>query len=138
MSNIDTQSTSPANPPSQSNRFPILIAIVGAAVLLGVLWFALSNGRPGDNSASGPPPFTGPESISELKIKGQLPDGTTSWIGIDVSKQPNYPDDGHRANNLADSGRELFAQACTGCHGSEGKGDGPVPKRFDFTVSSPI
>ena len=136
MTKLDPQSNPPSEQPSKSNPVPIAVAIIVALLLVGACWFAFSGGKSGEAASSGPPPFTDPASVPELKIKAEPPDGTTSWIGIDVSKQPKYPAGDPRVNLLVDHGRELFSQACAGCHGLEGKGDGPVPKRFDF-VSLP-
>lgn len=70
-----------------------------------------------------------PGPVSELELKGVLPDGTTSWIGQTVPPSP-VPDE-----KLIARGREVFAKACAACHGAEGQGDGPLLSKIEFNSS---
>ena len=67
-----------------------------------------------------------PAQFKELEIKGSPPDGTISWSAIVVPPAPKTDDALHAR------GKELFAKACAGCHGNEGKGDGPITKSWDL------
>lgn len=97
----------------------VLLALGAAAYLLLFRAKAGSSGNPNE--------FRDPAQITELEIKGVRPDGTTSWSGTAVPEKPELNE------ALAAKGKDLFAKACAACHGSSGKGDGPAPKRFDFS-----
>jgi mono/diheme cytochrome c family protein len=71
-------------------------------------------------------PWTGPANVTQLEIKGELPDGTASWNEIEVPSKTK-PDEMTIA-----TGKEVYAKACAGCHGDTGKGDGPLTKQFDL------
>lgn len=93
--------------------------------ILAFLFFALAG-------CGGPPTiqsWAGPEKIEELKIKGVLPDGTTSWSGLEVPPRPADND------KLLARGKELFAQACMACHGAEGQGDGPARAKHSLPTN---
>jgi mono/diheme cytochrome c family protein len=69
-----------------------------------------------------------PAGAPELVIKGVAPEAGSSWIKIEVLAAPAS------SAQLVARGKDLFAQACAGCHGAGGAGDGPVTLRSDFVV----
>ncbi len=102
--------------------------LVTAALVLMVAfaaWSLLAN-RP----ASLVPGTTGlafdPEQVSELEIKGLRPEGRSSWAALEAPAAPEFTPE------LVARGGVLYAKACAGCHGNDGKGEGPVAQRFDM------
>ena len=132
----DTQTTS--SPSDAEPGFPIFAMTLVVLVIVGVasaVYLKMGHaGAPG--TASGKPEYTDPSSVAELEIKGEKPDGEMSWSGMKVPEKHAFAPGGHREQILVEYGKKLFAQACAGCHGSDGQGEGPVPQRFDF-VSLP-
>jgi len=109
--------------PRRNSRRSILIGILAfaaGALLVKFLFFRTS-------SPSGIS-FTAHEraNAGELPIKGDTPDGTVSWSGIDLPPKPPV------TAALKARGKTLFDQACAACHGAEGKGDGIFTQRYDL------
>ena len=119
-----------ADVPPPFPKSALLFAAVAVAALGAWLLVPHDAEHAAASATPGKPEYPGPANVTELQFKAEIPDGTQSWAEIAVSpKPPSSPE-------LLARGKELFALACTGCHGAEGKGDGPVPSRFDF-VSLP-
>ncbi len=70
-----------------------------------------------------------PQKIAELEVKGAAPDGNISWTSLEVPAKPEF------SPALAEQGKQFFARACAGCHGTEGKGDGPVPEKYKLNAA---
>jgi len=98
-------------------RILILLAILLA---VGFVVWRFAAPQPSQEPAR---PWPGPANISELTIKGVLPDGSTSWNEIEVPPSPPP---------ALERGKDLFAKACAACHGAEGKGDGILTKNYDL------
>ncbi len=65
----------------------------------------------------------------------------TLAIGLIVVSPPSWAADPIAGSPVAESGRDSFQRYCTSCHGSEGRGDGPlaaalVTKPPDLTLIS--
>src|SRR6185295_9059741 len=74
------------------------------------------------------PPFD-PAQIPELELKGAKPDGTVSWQSVKVLAKPEFTPE------FVARGKAVFKKACAGCHGDGGKGDGPVPGKYNLTLA---
>lgn len=112
----------PENPPAKKSwavwLLPAVILVVAASVMLQ---------RSGGGTPQSVTEFD-PAAFSELQIKGTRPDGASSWFTIPVPPQPKLTE------QTTAHGAELFRKACAGCHGSTGKGDGPVIKKFPLST----
>ncbi|HYG75349.1 MAG TPA: cytochrome c [Planctomycetota bacterium] len=113
------------NDARKAQRKTILIAIFVFAIGGIAASYLFSRKK----TSVGTAPFTDAERAiaPELEIKGDVPDGSISWNAIIVPPSPVAAD-------VLSQGRELFAKACAGCHGAEGKGDGPLLQKYDLSA----
>jgi mono/diheme cytochrome c family protein len=116
----------PTDVPPPFPKSAIVFAVVAVGAL--ALWLFCNSNQTNAKSSNAKPEFNDPASVPELELKAERPDGTQSWAAIDVPARPQF------TAELVAHGKDLFAKACAGCHGPEGKGDGPVPGRFDFVA----
>lgn len=98
--------------------------VLAASALGALVWQFLNKSAP----------FTAPSAYelfdrakaSELENKGELPLGAESWSEIEIPPEPAV------SPASIGRGRELFKNSCAGCHGAEGKGDGPIARKFEL------